>query len=156
MGPLSGVPENLTVSSATLTTTDFYRQKLWGLTFPVLQPWALPSGLGWGSLTPKVSLLTLIKHMWIRAHSVTTTASPSHITSPCHSTPPTPRLHPSYLPIRMNVASLNPWLSRLPQSSIFWQFWVLFVLRFSCNSFRGCTMRQSVSTYASILTGSPP
>ena len=43
---------------------------------------------------------------------------------------------------------------RLPHSSIFWQFWTLFVLRFSCNSLCGC-MRQSVSTYTSILTRSP-
>ena len=32
---------------------------------------------------------------------------------------------------------------------------VLFVLRSSCNSLCGCARRQSMSTYASILTGSP-
>ena len=33
----------------------------------------------------------------------------------------------------------------LPYSSIFWQFWVLLVLRFSCNSFCGCMRRWSIS-----------
>ena len=40
-------------------------------------------------------------------------------------------------------------------SLIFWQFSVLLVLRLSCNSFCGCAMRWSVSTYASILARSP-
>ena len=35
---------------------------------------------------------------------------------------------------------------RLPYSSIFWSFWVLFVLRFGCNSFYGCTRRWSMPT----------
>ena len=43
---------------------------------------------------------------------------------------------------------------RLPYSSVFWPFWVLFVLRFSCNSLWLCKEVKSVSTYASILTGS--
>ena len=41
----------------------------------------------------------------------------------------------------------------LPYSSIFWQFWLFFVLNFRCPSF-GCSGRQSVSTYASILARS--
>ena len=45
----------------------------------------------------------------------------------------------------------------LTYSSIFWQFWVLSVLRFSCHSiilFCGCPRRWSMSTYTSILTRS--
>ena len=40
----------------------------------------------------------------------------------------------------------------LSNSSIFWQFWVLFVLRFSCNSLCGCMRRWSMSTCTSNLT----
>ena len=42
----------------------------------------------------------------------------------------------------------------LPFSSIFCQFW-LFFLNCCCPSF-GCVRERSVSTYASILAGSPP
>ena len=39
-------------------------------------------------------------------------------------------------------------------SSIFWWFWVLFVLRSSCSSFCGCSRRWSMFTCACTLTGS--
>ena len=55
-------PENLAVSSATPTLTGFYNQKLWGFIFLVLEPWAVWSGLGLGSLAPKVSFLIFIRH----------------------------------------------------------------------------------------------
>ena len=44
---------------------------------------------------------------------------------------------------------------KLPCSLIFWWFWVLFVLRSSCNSFCGCSRRWNMFSYTSILTGSP-
>ena len=47
-------PENPAVSSGTPSPTGFYNQKLWGLIFPILEHWAVQSGLG--SLAPKVSL----------------------------------------------------------------------------------------------------
>ena len=53
-------PENLAVSSAAPTPIGFYSQKLWGFFFPVLEPWAVQSDLGLGSLAPKVSLLIFI------------------------------------------------------------------------------------------------
>ena len=56
-------PENPTVSSATLTPTGFYSQKLWGFIFLNLDPRSLQSGLGLGSLAPKVSLPIFIYHM---------------------------------------------------------------------------------------------
>ena len=58
-----GSPEKLAISSAVPTPTDFYSQKLWGFIFPVLEPWTVWSGLGLGSLAPKVSLLIFIHHM---------------------------------------------------------------------------------------------
>ena len=77
---------------------------------------------------------------------------------PLHSTPPLCASLPvsttlPFLPVWMNVASLIPWLSDF-HTTIFWWFWMLFVLRFSSNSFYGCTRRQSVSTYTTIVTGS--
>ena len=42
------------------TPIDFYSQKLWGFIFPVLEPWAVQSGMGLGLLAPKVSLLIFI------------------------------------------------------------------------------------------------
>ena len=59
-------PENPEASSAAPTPTGFYSQKLWGFIFPALEPWTVRSGLGLGSLAPKVSLLIFIHHtsMW--------------------------------------------------------------------------------------------
>ena len=42
----------------------------------------------------------------------------------------------------------------LPYSSIFYEFWLFFVFKFVVLSF-GCARRHSMSTYASILVGSP-
>ena len=58
------------------------------------------------------------------------------------------------LPVRMNAASLNSWLSdfhtaRFSDGSGHYLF-----LRSGCNSFYGCGRRGSISTYAPILTGS--
>ena len=76
-------------------------------------------------------------------------ASPCLATSPLCPGCPSPPL----LPVWMNVSSLSPWL------------WDFHTVRFSvssgcflflncCPSF-GCARRHSVSTYASILAGSP-
>ena len=43
---------------------------------------------------------------------------------------------------------------RLPYSLIFWQFWVYFCFEVSCDSCCGCVRRWSMSTHASMLTGS--
>ena len=56
-------PENLVVSAAALTPTDFYSQKFWGFIFLVLEPWAGQSGLVLGSLTPKASFLIFTHFM---------------------------------------------------------------------------------------------
>ena len=44
--------ENPAISSATPTPTGFYSQKLWGFIFLALEPWAVQSSLGLGSVTP--------------------------------------------------------------------------------------------------------
>ena len=78
---------------------------------------------------------------------------------PLHTTPHLlafpPYLHVSTPPPHLDECGFfKSLVVGLPYSSIFWQFWMLFVLRFHCNSFYSCIRRWSVSTYASILTGS--
>ena len=77
--------------------------------------------------------------------------SPCQEFSPPHSGCPSPPL----LLVWMNVSSLSPWLSdfhtvRFSVSS----GWFLS-LNFCCPSF-GCARRHRVSTYTSILAGTPP
>ena len=121
------------------------------LSFPMLESWATWSGLGLGLLTPKVSLLIFIHHMWMWDHPICCHCL-SHHTASLHlsacllvSAPPT------HLDERGFFKSL---VVGLPYSSNLWQFWVLFVLKFSCNSPCGCVTRLSTFTYASILTRS--
>ena len=80
------------------------------------------------------------------AHDGSATVAPS----PCHTSSP----HLSAPPTHLNECGFfKSLVLRLPYSSIFWKFWVLFVLRSSCNSFCDCTRRWSMSTYTSTLTG---
>ena len=44
------------VSSAHSVPTGYCSQKLWGLIFLEMEPWAGGPGVGWGLLTPKISL----------------------------------------------------------------------------------------------------
>ena len=122
-----------------------------------LSSWHWDHGLcslawGWDHLLPRYP-------SWVlpTAHECGTVYSAAPITSPrctasrclsthlCNSTPPT-HLH--------ECGFFKSLVVVLPYSSIFWWFWVLFVLRSSCNSFCVCTRKQSVYTYTSILTGS--
>ena len=104
-------PEKPAVSSAALTPSGFYSQKLWGFIFLALEPWAVQSVLGLGSLVPKVSLPIFIYHTWMwdplfcwplpcSLHLATTTPCPLPLGS----------LPPPLLPIWMNMTSLNFWL----------------------------------------------
>ena len=68
-------------------------QKLWGLTFLTVELWAGWSGVGLGSLIPKVSLLIFTYHMSVLDCLFYISTSLS------------------LLPIWMNVTSLIPWLS---------------------------------------------
>ena len=72
-----------------------------------------------------------------------------------HATPPlllSQWLCPSYPPGWMWL--LKSLVVGLPYSSIFWRFWVFFVLRSSCNSFYGYARKWRTSIHTSILTGS--
>ena len=83
------------------------------------------------------------------------TALPIQVFQPplCHiSSPP-------WLPVSAPCTGLdecfffNSLVVRLLYSLIIWQFWVFFFL-ICCCPFFGCVRRQSVSTYASILSRS--
>ena len=139
--------EKPAVSSTALTPTDFYSQNLRGFIFLVLETWTMLSGLGLGSLTPQVTLLVFIYHMWKWDH-------PFHLCCRLLCLTTSPILHLCPLTYLDGYGYFKSLVVGLPYSSIFWQFWVLFVLRFSCNYLCGCTRRESMSTYASILTGS--
>ena len=81
-------------------------------------------------------------------HSTSTTTS-HHTTTPHRST------HPCFsaLPTHLDECGLfKSLVVGLPYNLIFWQFWALFVLRCSCNSFCGCERRWSMSTYTSMVT----
>ena len=77
----------------------------------------------------------------------------------CQPAATSPSRSSSQLPVSAPPTGLdecffcNSLVVGLPYSSIFWQFWLFFVLNFRCPSF-GCSGRQSVSTYASILARS--
>ena len=73
----------------------------------------------------------------------------NYISAPLH--PPMPSTPPNRLD---NCGFFKSLVVRLPYSLIFWQLWLLLVLRYSCNSLCGCTRRQCVSIHTSILTGS--
>ena len=93
-------PERLAVSSTTPTPAGFCSQKLRRLYFPVLEPWAVWSGLGLGLLAPQVSLLVLSTTLEYGAalsagHHCCLAAAPSL----------------PLLPVWINISSLNPWLS---------------------------------------------
>ena len=91
-----------------------------------------------------------------KIHSTAASASPAiaHLLTSTH--PPPSRLYISTPPTHMDEYGFFKFLVvRLPYNLIYWQFWVLFVLRFNYNSFDNRSRRWSMSTYASILTRSP-
>ena len=53
LGKLLGTPE---VSSTNSILAGFCSQKLWGLTFLALEPWAQGPGVGLGLLAPEIAL----------------------------------------------------------------------------------------------------
>ena len=58
-------------------------------------------------------------------------------------------LYPSYLPGWIDF--FNSLLVGLPYSLMFWWFWVIVVLYFSCNFCCGCVRGRAIFTYTSIL-----
>ena len=63
-------------------------------------------------------------------------------------------LSPPLLPVWMNVSSLSPWLSDFHTVRFSVSSGCFLFLNYCCPSFV-CARRHSVSTYASILAGSP-
>ena len=116
--------------------TGFCSQKLWGLIFPALEPWAVWSGLQLGLLTPKVMLPTFIHHTWMWDHLF------CHHHLSCHSVPhplSSPfcpiSASPALICIWMTAACLNPWLSDfhtvwISDSSGYYLLWDLVVILF--------------------------
>ena len=63
-------------------------------------------------------------------------------------------LSPPLLPVWMNISSLSPWLLDFCTVPLFVSSCCFLSLNCCCPSF-GCVRRRSVSTYASIVAGSP-
>ena len=87
----------------------------------------------------------------LSTHECGTAQSSSHHIA--ESSPPSCP-SPSLLPIWVNVASLSPWLSDFHTVLSSVSSGCFLFLNCCCPSF-GCARRHSVSTYASILAGSP-
>ena len=85
--------------------------------------------------TSQGSLLIFIYHLWVWDCQFHVFAFPSLLLDKCDS--------------------FNSLVVRLLYSTIFWWFWMMIILYFSCNFCYSCVRRWAVFTYASILTGSP-
>ena len=83
--------------------------------FPMLEPW-----VSWSVSLPSCSSWFICMQMW---------GHPPHQPLPCH-TSYLPWLPISALPTSLNECFFNSLVVRLPYSSIFWQFWLFFVLKF--------------------------
>ena len=146
-------PEKPAVSSTALTTTGFYRYKLWGFIFLALELWPVQSDLGLGLLTPKISwfLSTIREHVTTHCHSLSIPSLPQslcHTASPPFSTPtplpPLTRLGECGLFKSLVVGFHKVWLS---DSSGYYLFWDLVVILL--------VVAWSMCAYASILIRSP-
>ena len=72
-------------SSTTPIPTCVCSQKLWGLIFLVLEPWAGLSSVGLGFLAQEISLLTFIHHTWVcDCHSNLWTSVPLYVSLPSY------------------------------------------------------------------------
>ena len=81
----------------------------------MLEPW-----VSWSVSLPSCSSWFICMQMW---------GHPPHQPLPCH-TSYLPWLPISALPTSLNECFFNSLVVRLPYSSIFWQFWLFFVLKF--------------------------
>ena len=131
----------LGVSPTTTTPTGFYSQRFWGFISLQWNP-----GLHSLSRTPIVppSLST---------YECGTTWSASHHLG-AGARPPHPRLPVSTHPTRLDECFFfNSMVVGLPYSSIFWQFWLVFVFKSVVVLLYGFRGKWNLSTYASILAG---
>ena len=77
-----------------------------------------------------------------------------HQLPPCRKSSPPGCPSPPLLPVWVSVSSLSPWLSDFHTVQFSVSSGCYLFLNCCCCSF-GCGRRHSVSTYASILAGSP-
>ena len=134
--------KRVAASPAATTPTGFYSQMFWGFILPTLKHWV--TCLSHYPVVPPGS----------STHECGTTRSASH----CLAVHPFLADCPSLplLPVRMNVSSLTPWLSdklTIPFSGSYSCCFCLF-LNWLFPTF-GLMRRQSISTYISILAGTP-
>ena len=84
-GPLRGGSWESQFLPLSQPPTGFYSQKLWGLIFLVLEPWAGLSSVGLGFLAQEISLLTFIHHTWVcDCHSNLWTSVPLYVSLPSY------------------------------------------------------------------------
>ena len=118
----------------------FLQSEVLKLYFPALESWVT-----WFVSLPSCSSRLIHMQMWnCLVHQLLS----------CHesSLPQLPfSTHPTGLD---ECFFFNSFTVRFPYSSIFWQFWLFFVFKLLLSSF-DCVRKQNISTYSSILTGSP-
>ena len=108
--------------SCCLNTHRFFQSEALRLYFPTLEPRVV-----WSVLLPSCSSWFIHTQMWDH---------PVRQPPPCLTSPPAVMLLPSRLPFSNPPTSLhecfffNSLFLRLPYSSIFWQFWLFFYLKF--------------------------
>ena len=118
----------------------FFQSEVLRLYFPMLEPW-----VAWSVLLLSCSSWFIHTQMW------------DHLLC---QLPPCRGSSLLWLPVSSSPTSLdeyffiNSLVVGLPYSSIFWQFWLFFCFKICCCPSFGCVGRQSVSIYASILSGS--
>ena len=113
----------------------YFQSEVLRLYFPMLEPWVV-----WSISLLSCSSWFIRTQIW---------NGPVHKPPPCLSSSLPHCLSPPLLPVWMNVSSLTPWLSDFHTGQFSGSSGYFF-----CPSF-GCARRHNVSTYTSILAGSP-
>ena len=107
----------------------------------------------WSVLLPSSSSQFICKQMW--DHPVLNLPPRQvHQPLPCYESSPPGCPSPPLLLVWMNVCSLTPWLLDFHTVQFSVSSGCFLFLNLCCPSF-GCARRHRVSTYASILAGSP-
>ena len=126
--------------SLRLNPHSILRSEVVRLYFLVLETW-----LVWSVSFPSCSSRFICTQVW---------DCPLYQAPPCHKSSPHSCPSPPLLPVWMNVFSLTPWLSNFHTVRFSGSCGCFLFLNCCCPSF-GCARRHSVSTYTSILAGSP-
>ena len=145
-------PVRLGVSpTAASTPTGIFNQR-----FEALFPLAGALGCGVCFVSPPFLLVYLCVNVGPRGLLAAAWPAPFHSLPPCwvRQPPPCRGSSPPLLPVWMNVSFLSPWLLDF-HTVPFSVSYGCFLFLNCCCPFFGCARRCSVSTYASILVGSP-